>query len=180
MIRTRLVLQWAVVMIASLAVSPAMGQGGWDEADANSDGRVDAQELQDYVAGKMEGFDQFDKLMKALDADKNGSLSEAEFGRRMQAIQSLVNDNQQQEEQAEKPMTARERQRERARRRAQGGQPNPSERRGQRRRRGSRPSLKVGQMAPTFKLKSLDGESETDLSEFRGKRPVVLIFGSYT
>jgi len=39
---------------------------------------------------------------------------------------------------------------------------------------------KVGDPAPTFKLKSLDGESETDLADFKGKKPVVLFFGSYT
>ena len=39
---------------------------------------------------------------------------------------------------------------------------------------------KVGEDAPTFKLKSLDGKSETDLAQFKGKKPVVLIFGSYT
>lgn len=41
-------------------------------------------------------------------------------------------------------------------------------------------ALKVGQEAPNFKLKSLDGESETELSSFQGKKPVVLIFGSYS
>jgi len=39
---------------------------------------------------------------------------------------------------------------------------------------------KVGDLAPTFKLKSLDGKSETDIASFRGKKPVVLFFGSYT
>ncbi len=39
---------------------------------------------------------------------------------------------------------------------------------------------KVGEQAPVFKLKSLDGNSETDLSGFRAKRPVILFFGSYT
>ena len=39
---------------------------------------------------------------------------------------------------------------------------------------------KVGDMAPTFKLKSLDGTEETDLEQFRGKKPMVLFFGSYT
>ncbi|MFQ5708627.1 MAG: hypothetical protein ACE5HO_14315, partial [bacterium] len=38
----------------------------------------------------------------------------------------------------------------------------------------------VGELAPTFKLLSLDGKSETDLESFRGERPVVLFFGSYT
>ena len=41
-------------------------------------------------------------------------------------------------------------------------------------------ALKVGQEAPTFKLKSLDGKTETALKSFRGKKPVVLLFGSYT
>ncbi len=41
-------------------------------------------------------------------------------------------------------------------------------------------SLKVGDLAPSFKLKSLDGKSETDLQQYRGKKPVVLFFGSYT
>ncbi len=40
--------------------------------------------------------------------------------------------------------------------------------------------LKVGEPAPAFKLKSLDGESETDLATFKNKKPVVLFFGSYT
>jgi len=39
---------------------------------------------------------------------------------------------------------------------------------------------KVGEIAPLFVLKSLDGKSETDLATFRGEKPVVLFFGSYT
>jgi len=39
---------------------------------------------------------------------------------------------------------------------------------------------KVGEKAPTFKLKSLDGKKETNLAGFLGKKPVVLFFGSYT
>ena len=41
-------------------------------------------------------------------------------------------------------------------------------------------ALIKGEVAPDFVLKSLDGESETKLSDFRGKKPVVLFFGSYT
>lgn len=40
--------------------------------------------------------------------------------------------------------------------------------------------LKVGEVAPTFKLKALDGKAQTDLEAFRGEKPVVLVFGSYT
>lgn len=41
-------------------------------------------------------------------------------------------------------------------------------------------ALKVGQMAPTFSLNSPDGKQAFTLKDFRGKRPVILFFGSYT
>jgi len=37
-----------------------------------------------------------------------------------------------------------------------------------------------GDVAPDFTLPSLDRQSEIRLSSHRGRRPVVLIFGSYT
>jgi hypothetical protein len=40
--------------------------------------------------------------------------------------------------------------------------------------------LKVGDDAPDFTLPTLDGQTEVRLSSFRGKKPVVLIFASYT
>ena len=45
---------------------------------------------------------------------------------------------------------------------------------------GRRKSLHVGELAPTFSLKSLDGKETFDLRAHRGKRPVLLLFGSYT
>jgi peroxiredoxin len=39
---------------------------------------------------------------------------------------------------------------------------------------------KAGGLAPDFELKSANDESSVRLSSFKGKRPVVLIFGSYT
>jgi hypothetical protein len=39
---------------------------------------------------------------------------------------------------------------------------------------------RVGQIAPDFNLRSPDGKQSTRLSSFRGKKPVVLIFGSHT
>jgi len=38
----------------------------------------------------------------------------------------------------------------------------------------------LGEMAPDFTLKSKDGDATTRLSQFRGDRPVVLVFGSWT
>lgn len=40
--------------------------------------------------------------------------------------------------------------------------------------------LKPGDMAPVFDLASLDGKTQTDLADLVGKKPVLLIFGSYT
>jgi hypothetical protein len=41
-------------------------------------------------------------------------------------------------------------------------------------------AVNVGDEAPDFTLASLDKSSHVQLSSFRGKQPVVLVFGSYT
>jgi len=41
-------------------------------------------------------------------------------------------------------------------------------------------SLKVGDDAPDFSLETYDRKSRVRLSTCRGKKPVVLVFGSYT
>ena len=40
--------------------------------------------------------------------------------------------------------------------------------------------LKIGDLAPDFRLRTYQKSSWVQLSGFRGDRPVVLIFGSYT
>jgi len=45
---------------------------------------------------------------------------------------------------------------------------------------GDRKSPKVGDLAPDFELQDPSGERSVRLSEFRGRRPVALVFGSYT
>jgi len=40
--------------------------------------------------------------------------------------------------------------------------------------------LKVGDPAPDFALPTADRKAQVQLSSFRGSKPVVLIFGSYT
>ena len=39
---------------------------------------------------------------------------------------------------------------------------------------------KAGDPAPDFELSDVDGEHSVRLSDFRGKKPVVLVFGSFT
>lgn len=40
--------------------------------------------------------------------------------------------------------------------------------------------LKVGDPAPDFSLDTYDKKARVQLSSFRGQKPVVLVFGSYT
>ena len=39
---------------------------------------------------------------------------------------------------------------------------------------------KAGDMAPDFELHDLHGEDAVRLSSFRGRKPVALVFGSFT
>ncbi len=39
---------------------------------------------------------------------------------------------------------------------------------------------KAGDMAPGFELSDVNGESPVRLSDFRGQKPVALVFGSFT
>lgn len=43
-----------------------------------------------------------------------------------------------------------------------------------------RDAPKVGEVAPDFSLTELDGSHKIRLSQFRGEKPVVLVFGSHT
>jgi peroxiredoxin len=38
----------------------------------------------------------------------------------------------------------------------------------------------INQQAPDFILRTQDGKRQVRLSDFRGKKPVVLVFGSFT
>jgi peroxiredoxin len=39
---------------------------------------------------------------------------------------------------------------------------------------------KAGDVAPDFELRDVGGENPVRLSDFRGRKPVALIFGSFT
>ena len=39
---------------------------------------------------------------------------------------------------------------------------------------------RIGDQAPDFRLKTKDGQREVQLSSFKGQKPVVLVFGSFT
>ena len=39
---------------------------------------------------------------------------------------------------------------------------------------------KAGDIAPAFELRNINGEDPVRLSDFRGKKPMALVFGSFT
>ena len=39
---------------------------------------------------------------------------------------------------------------------------------------------RAGEMAPDFTLYDIEGQNSVTLSDFRGKKPVALVFGSFT
>jgi len=39
---------------------------------------------------------------------------------------------------------------------------------------------RAGDLAPDFELRDTDGENPIRLSDFKGKKPVALVFGSFT
>jgi hypothetical protein len=39
---------------------------------------------------------------------------------------------------------------------------------------------KAGELAPDFQLSDVNGEISVRLSDYRGRKPVALVFGSYT
>jgi len=45
---------------------------------------------------------------------------------------------------------------------------------------GALEAPRVSELAPDFELPAMDGNGTMRLSQFRGSRPVMLVFGSYT
>lgn len=116
-------------------------------------------------------------VMKALDKDGNGELSEKEINNAVEALKTLDEDKNGKISTEE--MMPDISQFDRAGRGQRGG--------GLDRVRPQRPErdddtagLKKGQAAPNFELKSLDGKTQTKLSDLYSSKPVVLFFGSYT
>ena len=66
-------------------------QGGMTAADTNKDGKIDAAEMKAYVSSKLPDLERFDALFKAIDKNGDGSINEAEFAGRMQAVQQVRN-----------------------------------------------------------------------------------------
>ena len=111
------------------------------------------------MAQMLEGEDAYKSLLAAADKDKNGALARVElvaFFKAQDSNSDGVWDLS-----------------------GFSGSPRGGARGGG---RGSRPVTgpEQGTLAPDFTLTTLQGDEQVSLSEFRGKKPVALIFGSYT
>lgn len=133
----------------------------FDVVDANDDGMLDGAELADRIASHASGMpmmpkpppgmDPYLSVRLLADADGNGRVSRAEG---LAYFDKHAQDGTWSARKGRRP-------------------PSPSMRR-------PPPGAVVGKPAPDFTLSSPDGTTTVTLSDFRGKRPVALIFGSYT
>ena len=64
-------------------------QRRFEEADQDNNGSISRKELKAYVDEKLPGFDKFEQLVKRLDSNKNGSISNDEFAKRRAVAKSL-------------------------------------------------------------------------------------------
>ncbi len=107
------------------------------------------------------------EILKASDKNKDGKITKAELPQRMQRMFGRMDTNsdgvidKKELAAVEKRFANRQR-------------PGNSGSRSQ----GA--GVPAGKPAPDFTLKSLDGKTQVTLSSFKGKRPVALVFGSYT
>ena len=180
----QLLLCIAIALTLGPQIQQSRGQESKDqksEQQQQQPDRSDSQQRPDRMnrrpgqAGGRGGLNQEQMIDRMFANDKNsdGKLSSDEVSGRMATFFERMDTNQDgfvTKEEAQSRMTG-----------GRGGQGRGGQGRGgQGRGRSDASGLKVGQQAPNFKLKSLDGKSQTELSAIRAKKPVVLFFGSYT
>ena len=139
--------------------------------DANGDGKLSRDELEKVAGrfGQAPSAAPDDALFRLLDKNGDGKLSKEELENAAKMLEKLDRNKD--------GMLDREELGEAAKRKL--GRPGeiitPAA-------KGERiaDKLKVGDPAPDFTLPFVNGKGELKLSSFHGKKPVVLIFASYT
>ncbi len=143
----------------------------FDQIDADKDGKLSKAELEKFMGrgGQPPAAQTPDTLFRLLDANNDGKLSKAELDNAAKLLEKLDKNKDGTIDRNELPSAPR----------PGGGRPGevitPAA-------KGERQTdkLKVGDPAPDFTLPLLSDKGQVTLSSFQEKKPVVLIFASYT
>jgi hypothetical protein len=111
--------------------------------------------------------------IKELDANKDGFLERSEAGPGMKARFDQIDTNK------DGKLSFAELEKGRLGKNRKGGRPGEIITPAAKAER-HKDSLRVGDVAPNFTLPDKSGKAHVTLSDFRGKKPVVLVFASYT
>lgn len=156
----------------------------FERIDADGNGKISREEFAKVaarLAGQFGGRPQRDGgapdvLFRLLDADKDGKLTKDELQNATRLLEKL---DRNKDGMIDRDELRGFLQKGGPKGEGKGGRPGevitPAAK-GERK----KDTLKVGDAAPDFTLPDLTGTKEVTLSSFRGRRPVVLIFASYT
>ncbi len=159
---------------------PERMQGFFDEIDANKDAKLSRDELEKWIArGGPSAASKTrepspDLLFRLLDTNNDGKLSKEELQNAVKLLEKLDPDKRGYLELED--LRAYLAKKEKKKSAGRPGEIITPAAKGER----QKDTLKVGDPAPDFTLPELKGNREITLSSFRGKKPVVLIFASYT
>ena len=152
----------ALVMMVLVAAAAAEGQrspNGSAEPKKQTPEQTEKQNLERDVA----------RLLKQFDSNQDGLLGGSELPARVKRRFARLDANRDGQLSAAELLAA-------PKRRGRLGEIDTGPARGAKR----YDTLRVGVLAPDFTLQDPTGKRTVTLSKFRGKKPVVLIFGSYT
>jgi Ca2+-binding EF-hand superfamily protein len=172
----------------------------FEKLDKNKDGYLDASELPERLKGRLQRVDQNNDgkvsaeeykrvaarlgnqapaqrgqapaegaLFRLLDADKDGKLSREELEKSLKLFDKLDKNKDGMLDQEELKAAPQKKP----------GRPGEVITPAAKAER-HKDALKTGDLAPDFTLPDLKGTRELTLSSYRGQKPVVLIFASYT
>lgn len=77
-------------LMVLLVSGVSLGQATLSSADKDSDGKVSTSEFKTYAESRLRNFGKVDEFVKAVDADGNGVITETEYAKRHEVLESLT------------------------------------------------------------------------------------------